>query len=75
MQAWQFFFREWCNKKCMFLSNPAIAGKTFYHKGDKEVCDIKLSNCHNIYAANQLIRKRFSSIARLAETEGLREIM
>jgi len=57
MQAWQFFFREWCNKKCMFLSNPAIAGKTFYHKGDKEVCDIKLSNCHNIYATNQLIRK------------------
>lgn len=39
-------------KHMMFLSNPATEDKTFYHKGEKEVCDIKLSNGHSIYTAN-----------------------
>jgi len=39
----------------MFLSNPATEDKTLYRKGEKQVCGIKISDCHNIYAKNQLI--------------------
>lgn len=41
----------------MFLSTPATEDKTLYRKGEKEVCDIKLSNDNSTYAKNQLIMK------------------
>jgi hypothetical protein len=47
----------------MFLSTPATEDKTLYRKGEKEVCDIKLSNYHNIFANYQLIMKMIYSTA------------
>lgn len=41
----------------MFLSTPATEDKTLYCKGEKEVCDIKLSYYHNIYTKSQLTMK------------------
>jgi hypothetical protein len=37
--------------KYMYVSlhPPATEDKTLYYKGEKEGCDIKLSNYHNIY--------------------------
>jgi hypothetical protein len=47
----------------MFFSNPATEDKTPYCKGEKEVYDNKISDCHNIYAKNRPIMKMIFSIA------------
>jgi hypothetical protein len=47
----------------MFFSNPATEDKTHYHRGEKEVCDIKISNFDSTYAKNQLIMNMIFSVA------------
>jgi hypothetical protein len=53
----------------VFFSNPATEDKTLYHKGEKDVCDIKISYCHSLYAKNQLIMKMIFSIAWLIKAK------